>query len=80
MTDHGYLVLRDALPEFHNMVTHTERCVQRTLLFRLYFLRILLFAGHGGDPMTLDQHKEFFWVAGTGFFQGSEGAVLGSKT
>ena len=48
MTDSGYLVLRDVLPEFHNIVTLTDRRVQRTLLFGRYFLRILLFAGHGG--------------------------------
>ena len=34
MTDSGYLVLRDVLPEFHNIPMHTERRVPRTLLFR----------------------------------------------
>ena len=32
----GYLVPRDALPLFQNIVAPTKRCVQQTLLFRLY--------------------------------------------
>ena len=44
----GYLVPRDVLPPFHNIVAHTERRVHRTLLFGLYFLRTKLFIGHGG--------------------------------
>ena len=32
----GYLVPRDVLPPFHNIVARTERRVQRTLPFGLY--------------------------------------------
>ena len=39
---------RDVLIPFHNIVARTERCVQRTLLFGLYFLRTKFFVGHRG--------------------------------
>ena len=42
------LVPRDALPLLRNIVTRTERRIQRTLPFRPYFLRTKLFIGHGG--------------------------------
>ena len=32
----GYLVPRDVLPPFHNIVVRTERCVQRILPFGPY--------------------------------------------
>ena len=44
----GYLVPRDAVPPFHNIVARTELCAQRTLLFRLYFFRTQLLVGQGG--------------------------------
>ena len=34
----GYLVRRVVLPEFHKIASRTERVVQQTLLFGLYFL------------------------------------------
>ena len=32
----GYLVPRDVLPPFHNIVARTKRCVQQTLPFGPY--------------------------------------------
>ena len=52
-----YLVPRDVLPPFHNMVARTERCVQRTLESRPYFLRTKLFVGQGGRGTSVFRRK-----------------------
>ena len=52
----GYLMPKDVLLPFHNIVACTERCVQRTLVFRPYLLRTYLFVGHGeGVPKKRPQ-------------------------
>ena len=60
----GYLVPRDVLPPFCNIVARTERCVQQTPLFGPYFLRTKLFVGHRGGGLTEIQRGRLWRACG----------------